>query len=174
MRLAEAGMVEFERNRGFRIVIPQPRDIAEVFHLRLLLEVPAARRVASRATPELVAALRAELAKMRQAADRHDEALLHTQHAIEMNPSDSVALYRRGSALLWVGRIDEAIAAMETARRYEPPAGTRINLTLAYHVGRVSSRVESLEEWRARVDQQFEPLYATLRRIEQLVKTRGH
>ena len=75
MRLAEAGMVEFERSRGFRIVVPQPRDIAEVFHLRLLLEVPAARRVASRATPELVAALRAELEEMRQAADQHDEAL---------------------------------------------------------------------------------------------------
>jgi adenylate cyclase len=66
--------------------------------------------------------------------DRHEEELLHTQQAVEMNPSDSVALYRRGSALLWVGRLDEAIAAMETSRRYEPPAGTRINLTLAYHV----------------------------------------
>jgi DNA-binding GntR family transcriptional regulator len=75
MRLAEAGMVEFERNRGFRIVIPQPRDIAEVFHLRLLLEVPAVRRVASDATPELVSALRTELAEMRRAADEHDETL---------------------------------------------------------------------------------------------------
>ena len=75
MRLAEAGLVAFERNRGFRIVIPQARDIAEVFHLRLLLEVPAARRVAAEATPELVAALRAELDEMGRAADRHDEAL---------------------------------------------------------------------------------------------------
>ncbi|MGI8334189.1 GntR family transcriptional regulator [Actinomadura scrupuli] len=75
MRLAEAGMVEFERNRGFRIVIPQPRDIAEVFHLRLLLEVPAARRVASGAAPELIDALRAELREMSRAAGEHDEAL---------------------------------------------------------------------------------------------------
>lgn len=75
MRLAEAGMVEFERNRGFRIVIPRPRDIAEVFHLRLLLEVPAARRVASGTTPELIAALRAELREMSRAADEHDETL---------------------------------------------------------------------------------------------------
>jgi DNA-binding GntR family transcriptional regulator len=75
MRLAEAGMVEFERNRGFRIVIPRPRDIAEVFHLRLLLEVPAASRVAAQATPELVDALHAELREMSRAADEHDETL---------------------------------------------------------------------------------------------------
>src|ERR1700733_6256472 len=60
MRLAEAGMVSFERNRGFRIVLPGPRDIAEVFGLRLLLEVPAARQAAGSATTELVAGLRAE------------------------------------------------------------------------------------------------------------------
>jgi DNA-binding GntR family transcriptional regulator len=75
MRLAEAGLVEFERNRGFRIVMPRPRDIAEVFHLRLLLEVPAARSAAARATGDLAAALRAELDEMGRAAERDDEAL---------------------------------------------------------------------------------------------------
>jgi DNA-binding GntR family transcriptional regulator len=74
MRLAEAGVVEFARNRGFRIVIPGPRDIAEVAHLRLLLEVPAAQRAARAATPEFVAELRAELAEMHRAAAAHDEA----------------------------------------------------------------------------------------------------
>ncbi|MEP7026542.1 MAG: GntR family transcriptional regulator, partial [Actinomycetota bacterium] len=73
MRLAEAGMVSFERNRGFRIVLPSPREIAEVFQLRLLLEVPAARQAAARAFAELVAGLRAELAAMGQAAASHDE-----------------------------------------------------------------------------------------------------
>lgn len=75
MRLAESGMVSFERNRGFRIVLPGPRDIAEVFQLRLLLEVPAARRAAdsAAASPELVAALRAEFDAMRRAAAGHDE-----------------------------------------------------------------------------------------------------
>ncbi|HEX6076451.1 MAG TPA: GntR family transcriptional regulator [Micromonosporaceae bacterium] len=73
LRLAEAGMVEFERNRGFRIVLPKPRDIAELFHLRLLLEVPAARRVASEAPPDLVDELRAQLVDMERAATEHDE-----------------------------------------------------------------------------------------------------
>jgi DNA-binding GntR family transcriptional regulator len=73
MRLAEAGMVSFERNRGFRIVVPGPRDIAEVFGLRLLLEVPAARQAAVSASAELVTGLRAEFDAMRRAAADHDE-----------------------------------------------------------------------------------------------------
>ena len=75
MRLAEAGMVAFERNRGFRIVLPGPQDIAEVFQLRLLLEVPAARQAAAHSSGELAAELRAELALMRDAAADHDEPL---------------------------------------------------------------------------------------------------
>jgi DNA-binding GntR family transcriptional regulator len=85
MRLAEAGMVSFERNRGFRIVLPGPRDIAEVFQLRLLLEVPAARQAAAlaaaagpapgsgSASAKLLAGLRAEFEAMRRAAADHDE-----------------------------------------------------------------------------------------------------
>jgi DNA-binding GntR family transcriptional regulator len=75
MRLAEAGMVVFERNRGFRIVVPGAADIAEVFQIRLLLEVPAARRAALAAPGGLVAGLGVELARMRAAAADHDEAL---------------------------------------------------------------------------------------------------
>src|SRR5262245_57785709 len=70
MRLAEAGMVTFERNRGFRIVVPGAADIAEVFQLRLLLEVPAARRAAARPPAGLATRLTAELDQMRAAAGR--------------------------------------------------------------------------------------------------------
>ncbi|MBB5132108.1 DNA-binding GntR family transcriptional regulator [Thermocatellispora tengchongensis] len=73
LRLAEAGMVRFERSRGFRVLRRDPREIAEVFHLRLLLEVPAARLAARRAGPELVESARAELEAMRAAAKDHDE-----------------------------------------------------------------------------------------------------
>jgi DNA-binding GntR family transcriptional regulator len=75
MRLAEAGMVAFERNRGFRIVIPGAADIAEVFQLRLLLEVPAARQVAMVTPAGLAAGLAAELTQLRAAADGHHETL---------------------------------------------------------------------------------------------------
>lgn len=40
--LADQGMVAFERNRGVRILATDAHDLAEVFSLRLLLEVPAA------------------------------------------------------------------------------------------------------------------------------------
>ena len=73
MRLAEAGMVSFERNRGFRIVVPGAPEIAEVFQLRLLLEVPAARRAAACSPGGLGARLAAELDQMRAAAGRLDE-----------------------------------------------------------------------------------------------------
>lgn len=75
LRLAEAGLVALERNRGFRIVVPEPEEIAEVFHLRLLLEVPAARRAALKTSPQLIEELRGELGEMQRAAQAHDEAL---------------------------------------------------------------------------------------------------
>jgi DNA-binding GntR family transcriptional regulator len=71
--LVDAGMVRFERNRGFRVVRRDPRHIAEVFHLRLLLEVPAVRVAARQADPVLLDKLRAELSAMRAAAADHDE-----------------------------------------------------------------------------------------------------
>ncbi|MER7504359.1 GntR family transcriptional regulator [Nonomuraea pusilla] len=73
LRLAEAGLVRFERSRGFRVLRSDPKEIAEVFHLRLLLEVPAARLAAHRRDPALLQAMRAELEEMREAAAAHDE-----------------------------------------------------------------------------------------------------
>jgi DNA-binding GntR family transcriptional regulator len=59
LRLAEAGLVSFE----------------EIFELRLLLEVPAARTAARRADPSLDADLRSELAAMDRAAARGEPGL---------------------------------------------------------------------------------------------------
>lgn len=75
LRLAQVGLVQLERNRGFRVVLPEPREIAEIFHVRLLLEVPAAARAAQRCDAELASALQHELSQMREAGDRHDEAV---------------------------------------------------------------------------------------------------
>ena len=68
--------------------------------------------------------------------ERFEEALNHSERAIELNPSDSTALYRHGATLLSVGRIDEAVAAMETAKRFEPHpnAGNGLNLAIAYYL----------------------------------------
>lgn len=74
LRLAEARMIQFERNRGFRVLRRDAREIAEIFQLRLFLEVPAAQTAAGRADEPLLAALRAELGEMRTAAADHEEA----------------------------------------------------------------------------------------------------
>ncbi|MDQ0471481.1 GntR family transcriptional regulator [Labrys wisconsinensis] len=51
LKLEELGMVSFERNRGARILETTVHDLEEIFSLRVLLEVPAAYRAASRVTP---------------------------------------------------------------------------------------------------------------------------
>lgn len=42
-------------------------------------------------------------------------------------------------------------------------------LTLAYHVGRLSARVDSLEEWRRETKSTFDTLHGALRHIESLI-----
>ncbi|NNN12278.1 MAG: GntR family transcriptional regulator [Acidimicrobiaceae bacterium] len=75
LRLADAGMVRFERNRGFRVLRTSVRELQEVFQLRLLLEVPAAYRAAHLSDEALRVKMREELAEMRSAAIGHDENL---------------------------------------------------------------------------------------------------
>jgi adenylate cyclase len=86
--------------------------------------------------------------------DRFEDALSHTERAIELNASDSTALSRRGMALLYVGRIDEAITAMETAKRFEAQlsAGNGLNLVVAYYLaGRYREALAQADVLLARV-----------------------
>lgn len=88
------------------------------------------------ATPDTRAHTRAHavLSGIFSNQNRFKEALEHAESAIELNASDSAALYRRGISLLYMGRIDEGIAAMENARRFEPQAYEAFNLAVAYCV----------------------------------------
>jgi DNA-binding GntR family transcriptional regulator len=70
--LAGAGLVQAVRNRGFRVVSPGEHDLDEIGELRLLVEVPAVRLVAERASDEGLAALEALLPPMAAAAGRGD------------------------------------------------------------------------------------------------------
>ncbi|MCU1538906.1 MAG: GntR family transcriptional regulator [Humibacillus sp.] len=72
LRLSEAGLVRIERNRGFRVLTPQPHDIAEIIDIRLALEPPAARRAAERADEDQHAAIRSAFDAL--AAATGDEA----------------------------------------------------------------------------------------------------
>jgi DNA-binding GntR family transcriptional regulator len=48
IKLAQQGMVRFERNRGVRVLLTSLHDLEEVFALRLLLEPPAVQRAVTR------------------------------------------------------------------------------------------------------------------------------
>lgn len=78
--------------------------------------------------------------------NRRDEALQQAERAIALNPSDSVALYQIGGTMLYLGRIDEAISVMETARRFEPLSAGGENLAVAYYVaGRYAEALAQVE-----------------------------
>jgi DNA-binding GntR family transcriptional regulator len=68
LRLEEVGLVKFEARQGFTILLPQPEEIAEIFAIRLALELPAVRKVAATADPEVARALVEQRQRMRAAA----------------------------------------------------------------------------------------------------------
>jgi DNA-binding GntR family transcriptional regulator len=72
LRLAEAGLVRIDRNRGFRVLPPQAHDIEEIFDIRLALEPIAARRAAQDATDADRATVSAAFEALRDATG--DEA----------------------------------------------------------------------------------------------------
>jgi adenylate cyclase len=94
----------------------------------------------------------AVLASIYSNDNRLDESLRHAERAIELNPSDVTALYRRGAALLYSGRIDESIVALETAQRFEPHSFDGMNLAVAYHVaGRYPEALAQVDGLLARI-----------------------
>ncbi|MFI9571046.1 GntR family transcriptional regulator [Microbispora rosea] len=130
LRLAEGGLVRFERSRGFRVLRRDPREIAEVFHLRLLLEVPATSRAARHAGPGLARALREELEAMRAAAAdhdeprfmRHDRAFHDAILAAGANRrlAEVVAGLRDATVTLGASTVDRSRSLADVAAEHEP------------------------------------------------------
>jgi tetratricopeptide (TPR) repeat protein len=69
-----------------------------------------------------------------------DLALTEAARAIEVNPSDAFALDTRGMTLLWLGRFEEATAAIDAALRFNPagrgPNGQFARALSYYMLGR--------------------------------------
>ncbi|MET0854671.1 MAG: GntR family transcriptional regulator [Microterricola sp.] len=77
LQLAQAGMVQFEKNRGVRVMNTSIADLIGVFQVRLLIEVPLVARAAETATEEDIAEVEITLDAMRAAAAEQDyEAFL--------------------------------------------------------------------------------------------------
>lgn len=73
LRLEEVGLIRFEARQGFRILLPDPREIADIFAIRLALELPAAARAASVCDTSLAARLRKRMSLLGAAATAGDE-----------------------------------------------------------------------------------------------------
>jgi DNA-binding GntR family transcriptional regulator len=73
LRLEEVGLIRFEARQGFRILLPDPREIADIFAIRLALELPASARAALVCDTSLSAQLHGRLELMGFAATTGDE-----------------------------------------------------------------------------------------------------
>ena len=74
MDLANLGMVEIIRNRGFRVPVLSAHDLDEIFDLRAMLEVPATAEVARVLRSEEIAAFR-QLAELITEAAREGDVM---------------------------------------------------------------------------------------------------
>jgi DNA-binding GntR family transcriptional regulator len=74
LELANGGLVEPVRNRGFRILTADDDDLDEISQLRLMLEVPSMRIVAERASDAELRALRDTIEQIEATAAAADVA----------------------------------------------------------------------------------------------------
>ena len=93
-----------------------------------------ARRTLANADTRTHARAHALISSIYSNLGRYEESLRHADLALAANPSDASALYRRAAALLFLGKIDEALAGFEIARRSEPQLERNGgNLAYAYY-----------------------------------------
>jgi TolB-like protein/class 3 adenylate cyclase len=96
----------------------------------------AARRALAIDDPGANARAHAILGNIHTFTGNYAAALADAERALELNASDAIARSLRGGILLWLGKLDESIAASEAARLYDPrlaPEGM-FNLALAYYL----------------------------------------
>lgn len=133
LRLEEAGLIRFERNRGFRVIQTTPRDVAEIFAIRLALEVPAAGRAARLIEAKTRALLEEAVALSRAAAAAGDEAAFfdHDQeiHDILLRAAgnrrarEQVLRLRVSTRLLGASTAGDARSLADIVAEHEPVIG---------------------------------------------------
>jgi DNA-binding GntR family transcriptional regulator len=72
LELARSGLVEVLPNRGFRVTVVDEQDLDEICELRLMLEVPALKLIAERASDEELETLEQPLLTLEAAAKLGD------------------------------------------------------------------------------------------------------
>jgi TolB-like protein/DNA-binding winged helix-turn-helix (wHTH) protein/Flp pilus assembly protein TadD len=122
--------------------------LAETYHIATSMgwaESPTA--YLSRAEELAIKALSLDLSEVRARVilgrvhifhQRYKEAEAEIERAIAINPNDARSLAGRGNILMWLGRTDAAIEALERAQRIDPDLNAidRFALSLAYYLKR--------------------------------------
>jgi adenylate cyclase len=81
--------------------------------------------------------------------NQYELAIREAERAIELNPNDSYSYAELGFVLLWSGRVDEAISALENSLRLDTnsPQNPWWHLGMAYYLkGRYKEALNILEE----------------------------
>jgi DNA-binding GntR family transcriptional regulator len=84
--LANEGLVEVVKNRGFRVLTLTEHDLDEIFELRMMLEVPAVRKIAQKGLGESAQSLKALVKENQQyAADGDLPRFLETDRQFHLS-----------------------------------------------------------------------------------------
>jgi DNA-binding GntR family transcriptional regulator len=83
--LANEGLVDIVRNKGFRVTELSEKDLDELCELRALIEVPTVRRIASVGVPEAVLAELRVLATEIEAAAARGDLIAHVTADMEFH-----------------------------------------------------------------------------------------
>ena len=130
LRLEEVGLVRFEARQGFRILLPEPREIADIFAVRLALELPAVQRAATICDAALTAQLSERMAMLTTAAAEGDERtfayhdqLLH-DHILEaagnMRAREIVRSLRESTRLLGASTAERTRSLFDIDAEHQP------------------------------------------------------
>ena len=130
LRLEEVGLIRFEARQGFRILVPEPREIADIFAVRLALELPAVQRAATVCDAVLTAQLRERMALLNTAAAAGDERtfahhdqLLH-DHILEaagnMRAREIVGSLRESTRLLGASTVERTRSLFDIDAEHQP------------------------------------------------------
>lgn len=118
LRLEEAGLIEFVRNRGFRVVEPQPEDVADIFELRLCIEPPAAARAARDRSDEELKEMEKIAQRMQLAVEAADEATFFAWDQFLHDQILAAGHSRRGREILARLRTHTRLLSDSTVRRF--------------------------------------------------------
>lgn len=116
LRLEEAGLIEFSRNRGFQIVETKPSDVADIFDVRLALEPRIAARAALQRSETDIELMHEILEHMAAANAAEDEPVFFDWDVELHNAILHAGNSRRGAQALETLRTHTRILADSTVR----------------------------------------------------------